>query len=216
MSDETEKRRALIVAAVALASAGLNQGSSGNLSVRHGDGLLITPTGATADTLTPGGLVEINMSGTVKGQGIPSSEWAIHTGLLADRPELNAVIHCHSDACTALSCLRQAIPAFHYMIASFGGDDVRCTDYAPFGSDALAGTVTEAMVDRRACLLANHGMVVAGSSVDHALQLAKQLETLARQYILARQAGKPVILSSAEMAEVHNRYENYGVAAMPR
>lgn len=216
MSDGTQKRQALAAATVALTGKGLNHGSTGNISVRHGDGLLITPTGATAETITPGGIVEIDLAGAVKGSGIASSEWALHAGLLASRMDLNAVVHCHADASTALSCLRRPLPAFHYMIAGFGGDNVRCSDYAPFGSRALAHAVVAAMAGRSACLLANHGMVVAGCSLDHALQLAQKLETLARQYILACQAGDPSLLSNSELAEVHKRYATYGPAAMPR
>lgn len=212
----SEKRQALVDATIALTERGLNHGSAGNTSVRHGGGLLITPTGATAEKITLEKIVEMGLDGIAKGQGIASSEWAIHTGLLASRPDLNAVLHSHADACTALSCLRRPLPAFHYMIASFGGNDVRCSDYAPFGSDVLARTVITAMAGRNACLLANHGMVVAGTSLPHALLLADKLETLCRQYILACQAGDPVILSNVEMDEVHARYTHYGSSALPR
>lgn len=216
MSDGTLKRQALAAATVALTSQGLNHGSTGNISLRHGDGLLITPTGATAETITPGDIVEIDLNGKVKGDGIASSEWSIHAALLASRMDLHAVVHCHADASTALSCLRRPLPAFHYMIAGFGGDNVRCSDYAPFSSEDLAHAVVAAMAGRSACLLANHGLVVAGRSLDHALQLAQKLETLARQYILACQAGDPILLSDTELAEVHKRYASYGTAAMPR
>ncbi len=201
---------------MALTDHGLNQGATGNVSVRQGDGLLITPTGATAATITESRIVRIDMDGVVAGDGIASSEWAFHTGILAHRTDVNAVIHCHPDAGTALSCLRRPLPAFHYMIASFGGNDVRCSDYAPFGSNALARAALRAMEGRTACLLANHGVIVAGRSPDHAMQSAIKLETLARQYILACQAGDPVILGDAEMADVQARYRHYGTGAMPR
>lgn len=216
MSDRSAKTRALAAATVALTSQGLNHGSTGNISLRHCDGLLITPTGARAETITPGDIVEIDLNGKVKGDGIASSEWSIHARLLAGRADVSAVVHCHADASTALSCLRRPLPAFHYMIAGFGGDDVRCADYAPFGSKALARAVVTAMEGRSACLMANHGLVAAGRSLDHALRLAQKLETLACQYILACQAGDPNLLSNSELAEVHKRYATYGTAAMPR
>ncbi|MDO9526168.1 MAG: class II aldolase/adducin family protein [Gemmobacter sp.] len=216
VQNDAQLRQDILSAVRTLEERRLNVGSTGNVSVRHGQGLLITPTGATSDTLSADGIVSLTLGGQVLSGGIPSSEWAFHTTLLSDRPEFGAVIHTHADACVALSCLRRAIPAFHYMIASFGGDDVRCADYAPFGSDALAQSASVAMQGRRACLLANHGMIVAGHDLAHALQLAEKLETLARQYLLACQAGDPVILSTAQMAEVHARYAHYGRGPMPR
>jgi L-fuculose-phosphate aldolase len=214
--DEAAKRAAVVAAVRALEEQGLNHGSSGNVSVRHEDGLLVTPTGARAATLGPEGVVRLALDGTVRGPGVPSSEWRFHTELTRRRAEVGAVVHTHADACVALSCLRRPIPPFHYMVASFGGTTVPCARYEPFGSDALAEAAVEASAGHRACLLANHGMIVTGRDLAHALDLAVKLETLARQYILARQAGEPVLLSEAEMAEVHRRYGHYGVGAMPR
>ncbi|WP_244936201.1 class II aldolase/adducin family protein [Methylobacterium currus] len=214
--DEFRKREAVVEAVRALDAQGLNHGSSGNVSIRHGDGLLVTPTGARAATLAPAGLVDLALDGTVRGDGIPSSEWRFHTELMRARSEIGAVIHTHADACVALSCLRRPIPAFHYMVASFGGMSVPCARYAPFGSDALAEAAVAAMAGHRACLLANHGMIAVGRDIAQALDLAVKLETLARQYILARQAGEPVLLSDDEMREVHRRYGHYGSSAMPR
>lgn len=216
MIDAANNRQALAEIFVALADHGLNQGTAGNVSVRQSDGLLITPTGAAAATITADKIVKTGTNGVVIGNGIASSEWAMHASILAHRPDLNAVIHCHADACTALSCLRRPLPAFHYMIAGFGGNNVRCSDYAPFGSDALAHAALRAIEGRSACLLANHGVIVCGPSLGHALQSAIKLETLARQYILACQAGNPVILSEPEMTQVRDRYGHYGTAEMPR
>lgn len=215
MHGEAAAREALAEAVRQLCAAGLNQGSSGNVSVRHGDGALITPTGATA-ALRPEEVVRIDLDGTVDGPGIPSSEWRFHTEILRRRAEAGAVVHTHADACVALSCLRRPLPAFHYMIASFGGTDVRCAQYRVFGSDALADAALEALEGRKACLLANHGMIAFGRDLKEAVALTGKLETLARQYLLSCQGGAPAILSDAEMAEVAERYQHYGVAPMPR
>ena len=212
--------RAEIVAVVAhLEDVGLKQGSSGNISVRDGDGILITPAGAQKSNLTPDRMVRLDLDGRVTddGDAVPSTEWRLHTELHRHRPEIGAVIHSHADSCVALSCLRKPLPAFQYQIASFGGDEVPCSRYAPFGSDALADAVVEAMGDRYlACLMANHGMIVVGRSLEHARGLALKLEALARQYILACTVGAPVMLDAEEMAEVHRRYPYYGKARLPR
>ncbi|WAP67620.1 class II aldolase/adducin family protein [Jiella pelagia] len=213
---EADRRSAIVEAVRALDAKGFNHGSSGNVSARCDGGLLVTPTGARAATLTPEALVRMDFGGKVDGAGTPSSEWRFHAEILRLRPEIEAVVHTHADACVALSCLRKPIPAFHYMVASFGGNTVPCARYEPFGSDLLAEAAVEALEGRFACLLANHGMIAIGRSLSHAVDLTVKLETLARQYILARQAGEPVLLEDADMAEVHERYRHYGVSAMPR
>ncbi|RAI00812.1 class II aldolase [Acuticoccus sediminis] len=215
MRTEAEARAAIVAAVQRLEATGLNHGSSGNVSVRWQDGALITPTGAGA-SLTPEEVVHVDLDGGVIGAGIPSSEWRFHTEILRHRPEAGAVVHTHADACVALSCLRRPLPAFHYMVASFGGTDVRCADYRVFGSDALAAAALRALEGRYACLLANHGMIAFGRDLSHALSLTVKLETLARQYLLSCQGGAPVVLSADDMAEVAERYKVYGVAAMPR
>lgn len=212
---EAQKRQAMVEAVRFLEDKGLNQGTAGNISLRHGDRTLITPTGASGATLRPEGIVTLGPAGEVIDTGIPSSEWRFHIEILRYHPTAQAVVHTHADACVALSCLRRPIPAFHYMIASFGGNDVRCADYAPFGSKALATSIVAALNGRRACLIANHGMIVTGNSLAHALALTEKLETLARQYILALSAGTPVLLSPEEMAEVHKRYGYYGKSILP-
>ncbi|MEO3387969.1 class II aldolase/adducin family protein [Mesorhizobium sp. CAU 1741] len=214
--DENSARRAIIDAVRFLEDKGLNHGSAGNVSMRFGDGALITPAGGRSAWLTPDAIVHVSLDGDVRGEGKPSSEWRFHTGILRTRPEAEAVVHTHADCCVALSSLRKPMPPFHYMIASFGGNDVPCSRYEPFGSAGLADAAVEAIEGHLACLLANHGMIAMGRSLQHALDLTVKLETLARQYILARQAGEPVLLDERELAEAHARYGTYAAAAMPR
>ncbi len=210
-----ERERADIVAAYRRMSAeGLLPLSSGNLSVRLGERLLITPTGADRD-VAEDQLVVLDQQGKVEGDGVPSSEWSMHAAIYAGRPDAMAVVHTHGDACTALSCLRRPLPAFHYMVASFGGVDVPCTDFAPFGSTELARLAADSLKDRTACLLANHGMICLGGSITDAVETALRLEMLARQYILALQAGSPVLLTADEMAETRRRYRYYGRSRIP-
>jgi L-fuculose-phosphate aldolase len=214
--DEQSAREAIVEAVRFLEDKGLNHGSAGNVSLRFGDGVLITPTGGRSAWLTPDDIVHITLDGAVMGDGAPSSEWRFHTGILRRRPDAQSVVHTHADCCVALSCLRKPIPAFHYMIASFGGDEIPCSRYEPFGSPQLAEAAVEAIEGRMACLLANHGMIAMGRSLQHALDLTVKLETLARQYILARQVGEPVLLDPEELVEVHARYGAYAAAGAPR
>jgi L-fuculose-phosphate aldolase len=188
---------------------GLIAGTAGNISVRLGEDMLISPTGATSATITPDRFVRTRLDGTTDGDGIPSSEWEIHAGVYRAGSG-QAVVHAHPDNCVALSCLRQPLPAFHYMVASFGGDDVLCVPYYPFGSEALARAAGEAMRERSACLLANHGMVCRGSTLSDALARAVKLEMLVRQYRFACQFGPPALLTSDEMRLVHSQYAAYG------
>ena len=213
------KSREDIVAAVSfLEERGLNHGSSGNISVRAGGGILITPAGARASNLTEARMVALDLDGshTDKSEEIPSTEWRLHTELYRNRPEIGAVVHSHADCCVALSCLRKPIPPFHYMVAGFGGNTIPCARYEPFGSDALADAVVEAIDGHHGCLMANHGMITVGPTLAKALDLAVKLEMLARQYLLACRAGEPVLLNDEEMAEVHRRYPHYGRARLPR
>jgi L-fuculose-phosphate aldolase len=208
-------RDAVVAGYRAVAAAGMMHGSSGNVSVRAGDGMLITPSGIDVARLTADVLVEMALDGGVRGAGLPSSEWRMHAGIYLRHPEAHAVVHTHADACVALACLRRDLPAFHYMVAGFGGDDVRCAPYAPFGSARLAELAADAMAGRSACLLANHGMLARGASVAAAVAATLRLETLCRQYLLALQAGTPVLLDAGEMRAVHERYASYGRGAMP-
>ncbi len=203
-------RQQLIATACAMAPAGLNRGTSGNVSVRQGDGFLITPTGMPYDQLTPDDIPLMAFDGSHQGLRKPSSEWCFHRDLYATRPEVGAVLHAHSPFAVSLACLRLDIPPFHYMIARFGGDTIRCADYAIFGSPALSTAALTAMQDRQACLLANHGLLVTGRNLDDVLALAIELEELCEQYWRACQLGQPVLLNENEMAAVLEKFKGYG------
>lgn len=205
-----EAARTILAATLETERHRLNSGTSGNISVRTKAGMLITPTGVPPAELRPEMMVSMSLSGDWSGEWRPSSEWAMHAAIYQAFGEAQAIVHAHPDNCVALSCLREEMPAFHYMIASFGGDTVRCADYAPFGSQELADAAVSAMRDRSACLLANHGMICYGRSPMAALEAALKLETLARQYLLARWTGSPVLLGEEEMRDVFRRFRTYG------
>lgn len=188
----------------------LNSGTAGNISVRIDGGLLITPTGIPTLELRAEMMVKVSLDGDWSGAWRPSSEWAMHAAIYKAFSAAQAVVHAHADACVALSCLREGLPPFHYMIASYGGDTVRCAQYASFGSPELAQAAVAALEGRTACLLANHGMICYGATLAAALRSAVKLETLARQYLLTRSAGEPVLLNADAMADVHRRYKTYG------
>lgn len=205
------QRRELVELGRQLNVGGLNQGTSGNLSVRVEGGLLVTPTGVACDRLELEDPVEIQLDGRVAGhQRAPSSEWRIHRDLYATRDDLHAVVHVHSMFATTLSMVGMNIPAVHYMVAVAGGHDVRCAPYATFGTQALSDAVIEAMTGRKACLMANHGMLAAGSTLAEALRIALEVETLAAQYWRALQIGRPNVLDDAEMARVVEKFRTYG------
>jgi L-fuculose-phosphate aldolase len=189
---------------------GLNQGTSGNVSVRSREGFLITPSGQAMAALTADDMVEMTLSGEVSGEGRPSSEWRFHRDIYAAFPASEAVVHAHSPFAVALACLRRDIPPFHYMVAMAGGVDIRCAAYATFGTQALSDAVLRALQDRRACLMANHGLVAWGRSLPAALALANEVEALCGQYLRACQVGEPVLLSTAEMQEVLEKFKDYG------
>ena len=203
-------RQALLNSAQALQTLGLNQGTSGNASVRLGDGFLVTPSGLPINEMDASSLVEMNMLGEAKSPGKPSSEWRFHRDIYLAKPEIGAVIHTHSMFATTLACLRKDIPPFHYMIAVVGGDTIRCADYALFGTQALSDKVIEALKDRHACTLANHGMIAIGKSLKQALNVALAVETLCEQYWRALQIGEPAILSAEEMCAVFDQFKDYG------
>lgn len=193
---------------------GLNKGTSGNASVRDGNGFLVTPSGMDVDTMAPHDMVAMDLEGQLRARGSnerkPSSEWRFHRDILQARPEINAVIHAHSMFATTMACLHKEIPPFHYMIAVTGGDSIRCAPYALFGSQALSDNALMALQDRRACLLANHGMIVLGESLNQALDVAVEVENLCEQYWRALQLGEPHVLSEQEMAEVFQSFKGYG------
>ena len=205
-----DPRNELIATARAMQPAGLNRGTAGNVSVRCGAGFYITPTGMPYEALAAADIPLLALDGTHQGQRKPSSEWRFHRDLYAARPEVGAVLHAHSPFAVSLACLRRDIPPFHYMIARFGGDTIRCADYAIFGSEALSTAALQAMEGRSACLLANHGLLVAGRDLAEALALAVELEELCEQYWRACQIDQPVLLTTEEMRAVHEKFAGYG------
>lgn len=192
------------------AARGLIVGSSGNVSARTPDGMVITPSGGDPETVTAAELAAVTLDGVALNAATPSSEWAMHAAVYRVCPEAAFVVHTHADACTALACLNQALPAFHYMVVQFGGVDVRCAPYVTFGTPALAEHAAEAIRGRSACLLANHGMIVCAATATAALSRAVLLETLCRQYLLALSAGKPRLLTAQEMLDAQERFKTYG------
>jgi L-fuculose-phosphate aldolase len=193
-----------------LAELGLNKGTSGNASTRTDKGFLVTPSGMAIEQLSAANMVELNMTGQPISAGKPSSEWRFHRDIYQARPEVQAIVHTHSMFATSLSCLRQDIPPFHYMIAVAGGKDIRCAEYALFGTQALSDAAIVALEGRKACLLANHGMIALGKTLDQAVSVAMEVETLCEQYWRALQVGQPKILSEAEMTQVFEQFKDYG------
>jgi L-fuculose-phosphate aldolase len=209
--NSTALRRAVIATARAINDSGLNPGKAGNVSTRVHDGFLITPTGVPYAKLRPAMIVQVRSNGVVsQGQLKPSSEWRFHRDIYRALPETRAIVHVHSPYATALACHRRGIPAFHYMVAVAGGDSIRCAPYATFGTQTLSDQAVRALSDRRACLLANHGLIALGKNLPAALALAVEVEFLACQYCLSLQVGKPTILSKREMRVVLEKFKTYG------
>ena len=213
-SGEAELRDALFAAAKYLADAGLNRGTTGNVSVRTGneraDSFLITPSGFDPYDMTADAMVQVNFSGDFTGSAAPSTEWMIHRDILMNRPEINAVVHTHSPFASTLACMSLDIPPFHYMIAVAGGASVRCAPYALFGSRELSENALIALKDRYACLLAHHGLIAIGADLKQALSIALELESLCEQYWRVLQIGTPVLLSEEQMSAVLDRFKTYG------
>lgn len=205
-----ELRNKLLQTSNKLATHGLNKGTAGNVSVRAKSGFLITPSGLAAEDMTTGDPVWMDFSGAWQSTRQPSSEWRFHRDILHTRPEIGAVIHTHSMFATTMACLHQAIPPFHYMIALAGGDNIRCAPYALFGTQTLSDFALQALQNRKACLLANHGMIALGRDLDQALTIAMEVENLCEQYWRARQIGQPVLLTEQEMEQVFEKFKHYG------
>jgi L-fuculose-phosphate aldolase len=202
-------RAQVVETAKRMSASGLSHGRSGNVSARWEGGMLITPSGAAYDTLTPEDIVYMDAHGTPSG-GKPSSEWRFHQAAYEARPEAGAVVHCHSRSATALACAHRPIPAFHYMVAVAGGTDIPLAPYATFGTAELAAHVADALQDRKACLLANHGQIAVGTDLEAALELAGEVENLAAKYLEVLKLGEPNLLDDAAMAEVLDKFETYG------
>lgn len=209
MTNKTDKRQLMINKAQAMRAAGLGQGTSGNISIREGDGFLVTPSAIPYDQYTIEDIVCMSMDGEYESNRPPSSEWRIHRDIYANREDVNAVVHTHSPACTALACLDKSIPAFHYMVAVAGGDNIRCAPYATFGSQELSDFVLQALQDRYACLMSNHGMMCVAENLTRAFSLAIEVEELASIYCQTLQTGEPKLLSKSQMADVLDKFVVY-------
>ena len=193
---------------------GINQGMSGNISLRVEKGILITPSSVPYKELKSSDILLIDFDGILideeekspKGRR-PSSEWKLHADILKRRQDINSVLHCHSINATAIACHRLSIPSFHYMTAIAGGNDIRCADYATFGTTKLSHNALLALKGRYACLLANHGQITTGKTLEQAFDLAIEVETLAHMYIQSRQLGEPQHLSKEEMNNILFRFD---------
>lgn len=212
--DEAALRAAVIAAARAMNAAGINRGKAGNVSVRFahakGDGFLVTPSGVPYDALAPGDIVPVLLDGTALGPRTPSSEWRFHRDIYRTRADAGAVVHTHGPHSAALACHARGIPPFHYMVARAGGRDIRCARYATFGTQALSDHALEALDGRRACLLAHHGAIALGATLDDALALAAEVETLAEMFLRSLALGEPPSLPDDEMDRVLAKFADYG------
>ena len=211
-TDETVLREQLVEQYKHVERIGLNELSSGNLSVRFGDNMLISPNGAKAENIAVDTVVEVSLDGDWQGERKPSSEWRMHATIYQRHEEAQAVVHTHSDYCVALASNLTPLPGFHYLVGTFGGNDVPCVPYSTFGTRQLADDAAEALVHRTACLLGNHGMIARGRNLKNAVNMAHRLEIMCRQYLLARQLGEPARLTDAEWEEFFDkaRRNQYG------
>ncbi len=201
----------LVRAAKRLAAQGLMPGTTGNLSIRTHVGMLVTPSGMQWELLEPQDLIELSLDGERRrGLRTPTTEWRLHGGLYQARPELEAIVHTHSRFATVISCLREHIPAVHYMIALTGGPRIPCARYETYGTAELAVACAESLGSGKATLLANHGQVSASTSLEDAVKVAIEVENLAFTWWHARSAGQPVILDDAEIAKVGEQFKAYG------
>ncbi len=204
-ADEADLREQLVASYKRVEAIGLNEMSSGNLSVRFGDGMLISPNGARADTIAVDTIVETAFDGAWRGEGRPSSEWRMHAAIYESHAEAGAIVHTHSDYCVAVASHLLPLPGFHYLVGVFGGNDVPCVPYSTFGTQRLADDAAAALTDRTACLLGNHGMICRAPTLNRAVNQAHRLEIMCRQYVLARQLGEPQRLTGEEWREFHGR-----------
>jgi L-fuculose-phosphate aldolase len=214
---EQTLRRDALAALQRLDALGLNRGSTGNLSLRLArdgrPGMLITPTGMGADELQPEDLVWMGDDGSTVGAWLPSSEWHFHQALYRSRPDIHAVVHTHAVHATALACLERPLPAFHYMVAIAGGDDIPLAPYHTFGTEALSLAVAAAMRQRDACLLSHHGLVSAGSTLARAMKVMLEVESLCEVYLKALAVAEPPLLDAAQMQDVIGKFRHYGQPA---
>lgn len=209
-NSDTDARQAIIAACLDMNRLSINQGTSGNISVRKDDGILITPTSMPYNRMMPSDIIWMGFDGRIEGTRQPSSEWRFHLDIMREKPEVNAIVHAHPHACATLSIMEKSIPPIHYMVAITGGSDIRCAPYATFGTAELSKNALEALEGRTACLLGHHGMIATGGSLDKAMWLAVEVETLAKQYLACLPFGEPPLLSDEEIQNVITRMANYG------
>jgi L-fuculose-phosphate aldolase len=209
---DREKRQSIIDACLRMNASGINQGTSGNISLRHGDGMLITPTSTPYEAMKPEHIVYMHLDGNHDPAQRPSSEWRFHRDILKARPEVHAIVHAHPPYSTMLAIMGMEIPPVHYMVAVAGGDTIRCAPYATFGTQELSEHAVRALEGRTACLLEHHGMIAVGPTLPKAMWLAVEVETLARQYHGCLQIGTPPLLSKEEIDRVRLRMTGYGHA----
>ena len=208
--DEREKRQSIIDACLEMNAVGINQGTSGNISLRHGEGMLLTPTSVPYKQLKPEDIVFMRWDGTWEGRLKPSSEWRFHLDIMKARPDVNAILHAHPIYCTTVAITGREIPPLHYMVAVAGGSNIRCAPYATFGTAELSANAVKALEGRLACLLEHHGMIACGKTLDKAMWLAVEVETLARQHHGCLQLGKVPLLPEEEIQNVINRIAGAG------
>lgn len=211
---ERKIRQSIIDSCLKMNTTGINQGTSGNISVRFEDRLLITPSGIPYEALEPKMIASMPIEGDYgawDGPLKPSSEWRFHLDIVRSRPEVGAVVHAHPPYCTTLAIARKEIPACHYMVAAFGGDNVRCSNFEVYGTEALSVTLLEALEGRTACLLANHGSIAVGENLAKAMWRAVELETIARQYYQSLSIGGPILLSDQNIADTAKGFKTYGL-----
>ena len=209
---EIELREEIIRTGIRMNELGINQGTSGNISVRWQEGILLTPTGIPYEELNPEDICYQNWEGEVEGRLERSSEWRFHLAIQKNRKDVNAVVHTHSNHATALAIQEMEIPAIHYMVAAGGGPNIRCAPYATFGTEELSQHALKALENRKCCLLAHHGVIATGSSISNALWLAGEVETLAKQYLLILSTGKEAkLLSGDEIERVRIKMSDYGL-----
>lgn len=206
---EQESRQQLLATSRRLVELGLNRGTAGNASVRHKEGMLITPSALPVAEMTTDSMVRMDLEGKVLQGGKPSSEWRFHRDIFVARPEIGAVLHMHSTFATTIACLGKDVPAVHYHIAIAGGDSIRCTPYTIFGEQNLSDLALEALHDRKACLLGNHGMIALGKDLADALSVAQEVEYLCEIYWRTLQAGTPQILTAQQMHAVKEKFVEY-------
>lgn len=213
-NEELALRQGIIGKCRWMNAAGLNQGTSGNISARYKDVMLITPSATPYEALEPEMVAAMPLEGEYgswEGPLKPSTEWRFHLDIMRARPEIGAIVHTHSTYATVLGIARKSIPSCHYMIAAFGGMDIRCADYATYGTKELSVNALKALEGRTGCILANHGMIATGASLEKAMWLAVELETIAKQYYLSLSIGGPVLLSEAEIEDTRRGFSTYGL-----